>query len=102
MINYDWQIKALEAENDVLISAKYYVKGTKGEVSVDTEGNWIFEKQYSLSSNQKESEIASLVRQETMKDGINTIEYGIETQINALETTKLVELPWVANTFTME
>ena len=102
MINYEWKIKALKADNDVLISAHYYVNGIDGDISVDTEGNWIFEKEYLLLSNQKESEIASLVRQETMKDGVNTIEYGIETQINGLKTTKIVELPWVSNTFTME
>jgi hypothetical protein len=102
MINYEWKIKALKANNDVLISAHYYVNGIDGDISVDTEGTWIFEKQYLLSNNQKESEIASLVRQETMKNDVNIIEYGIETQINAIEATKLVELPWVSNTFTME
>jgi hypothetical protein len=102
MPNYEWKIKAIDTQNGVLTNVKYYVKATDEEFSADVEGYWNFEKNYPFSDQIKESEIASWVRQESMKDDVNTIEYGLEVQINALKNTKSVVLPWVANTFTME
>jgi hypothetical protein len=102
MLNYEWKIKAIDAKNGILIKVKYYVKASNEEVFADTEGYWVFEKDYEINDNILESEIASWVRQETMKDSVNTIEYALETQINALKGTNSIELPWIANTFTME
>jgi len=53
-------------------------------------------------ANIVEGDIWQWIEQDITKDGINPIKLTIENQLNTIENVKKVDLPWLANTFTIE
>jgi hypothetical protein len=92
MINYQWTILELFAECKGI---KYYVSATDGKNTVESEGNFNFpEGTVNLPYEQiKESNLIDWLAKDAIKS-------NLETQLNALENDKNIELPWLANTYT--
>jgi len=102
MINYQWNILEISAENEVITHAKYRVIAKDDEQFVETEGNWWFSNLVTdIPFNQiTEEMVASWIEKETMKDGINLIKSRLEEQLNLLKNNKTVVAPWLPQVFT--
>ena len=104
MINYNWEILQLFADNDELKSVQYLISGTNGEITVQSSGNHEFSPGVAnkILSDIVESDIIQWLEKDTTKDEINLIKLGIENQLNALNNAKKVDFPWLVGTFTIE
>ena len=49
-----------------------------------------------------ESDLVQWIEKDTTIDDVNLIKLAIENQINALNSVKKVDFPWLVNTFTVE
>ena len=101
---FTWQFLELFASNDKLAAVRYLLSGTDGKVTVSSEGRHEFKDETvnkSLSET-TESDIVQWIEKDTTNDGVNAIKLAIENQLKSLETSKKVEFPWLAGTFTIE
>ena len=103
-MEYKWKFLELFADNDQLISVRYLVSATDNINTVESEGVHIFENNTAnkLLSTIVESDLVQWIEKDTTKDDVNPIKLAIESQLNALNTTKKVDFPWLAGTFTIE
>ena len=102
MNEYKWKILSITNNNDLVISAHYFVSATDGENTVETEGNHTFADQSIsvLFSKLYEQIIVNKIVDETLADGVSTIQSRLDEQLSDLKTQKTSGLPWLANTFT--
>jgi len=104
MTNFKWKFTELFANNDNLVKVKYLLTGTDGTNTVESEGNH----EFSIGVVNKsladivESDLVQWIEKDTIKDDVNLIKLAIENQLKAIESTKKVDFPWLANTFTVE
>ena len=90
----EWRILDIEAKDDVITSAKYYVSNGQ----VDTEGNWYFTEKGDIPFNQvTEQNVIDWIKEASMRDGKNIIESRLEEQTN--HPVKAIP-PWLPQTFT--
>ena len=103
-MEYKWKFLELFADNDQLISVRYLVSAPDNINTVESEGVHIFENNTAnkLLSTIVESDLVQWIEKDTTKDDVNPIKLAIESQLNALNTTKKVDFPWLAGTFTIE
>ena len=103
MINYAWKFLELFAENDKLVSVRYLLTGTDGQVTVGSEGKHAFEDGTVNKTLAEivETDLMQWIEKDTTIDGLNPIKLSIENQINNLETAQKVDFPWLAGTFTI-
>ena len=103
-MEYKWKFLELFADNDQLISVRYLVSATDNINTFESEGFHIFENNTAnkLLSTIVESDLVQWIEKDTTKDDVNPIKLAIESQLNALNTTKKVDFPWLAGTFTIE
>jgi hypothetical protein len=104
MVNYKWSFLELFANGNELKSVRYLLSGTDGQATVESSGNHAFTPGL---VNKQLSEIVELdlvqwIEKDTTQDGVNLIKLAVENQINAIESPKKVEFPWLAGTFTIE
>ena len=104
MIDYNWQILDLYAQDGQLSSVRYLLSGNDGTNIVQSEGKH----QFSNGLVNKplaqivESDIVQWIEKDTTQDDVNAIKLAIENQLKSLETSKKVDFPWLINTFTIE
>lgn len=104
MINYKWKILEVFADGELITHVRYHLTGSDDQNSVETEGEYSFDKptlKKSISEVQ-EKDIIFWLEQETSKSEPNLIKLGIENQLNGLKGIKKVALPWEVETFTIE
>ena len=103
-MDYKWKILEVFAKDTVITGVKYYLIGTEGEYSVETEGNFYFEEPTEKVpfAQITEDTIIAWLENEAIFDGKNHIKLGVEAQINALKTHKPIVAPWLSDTFTVE
>jgi len=94
-MNYTWKILEVFAKNTVITGVKYHLIGTEGEYSVETEGTYIYpEGVVNLPFEQiKEVNLIDWIDKEL-------VESNLQAQLEALDSDKKVEFPWLADTFT--
>jgi hypothetical protein len=104
MNNYVWKILSIDAENEVIITAKYHVTASTelGDTSVETEGNWYFtakiDKPYAEITEQ---DVIDLIKEEAIKDSVNIIESRLNEQLAYIADNKVKAVaPWLPQTFT--
>ena len=92
MISFNWKILELFAESK---GVKYYVQATDGKNTVENEGNYFFsEGTVNLPFDQiKEQNLIDWIDKEAVKS-------NLEAQLQAMDSDKKVEFPWLAGTFT--
>jgi hypothetical protein len=102
MIKFKWSILDVFAENELIVQAKYKVTIDDGENTVETEGNWFFDKPVlKVPFDQVTEEmVCSWIEQETMKDGVNLIKSRLEEQLKELNKAQSVIPPWMPQVFT--
>ena len=84
MINYAWKFLELFAENDKLVSVRYLLTGTDGQVTVGSEGKHAFEDGTVNKTLAEivETDLMQWIEKDTTIDGLNPIKLSIENQIN--------------------
>ena len=87
-----WKILELFADCK---GVKYYVKATNGQNSVEHEGNFLFvEGTVNLPFEQiKEQNLIDWIDKDAIKS-------NLQTQLQAMDSDKKIEFPWLADTFT--
>ena len=104
MIIYKWDFLELFANADKLISVRYKLSGKDKDIIVESEGNHVFSDGTANKALSEivESDIFQWIEKDTTINGVNPIKLAIEEQINKIESTKKVDFPWLAGTFTIE
>jgi hypothetical protein len=102
MITYKWSI--LETFGDQTITkVRYLLKAQDEQNTVETEGEHTFLEGTITKplSEIKEQDLIGALIQDTTQDEVNLIKSNLETQLEALKTSKKIDLPWEVNTFTI-
>lgn len=89
---FTWKI--LELFSDCK-GVKYYVSANNGKNTVETEGNyWFPEGKINIPFEQ--------IKEENLIDWIDKeeVKFNLTAQLQALDSDKKVEFPWLAGTFT--
>ena len=103
MITYKWTFIELFADEDQLVKVAYLLSGANGETVVESQGTHEFNPGI---VNKKladivETDLVQWIEKDTTQDDVNLIKLAIENQINAVESSKKVDFPWLAGTFTI-
>lgn len=103
-MEYNWSFLELFANEDKLKSVQYLLSGTNGQITVQSSGNHEFSPSIVNKplSEIVESDLVQWIEKDTTQDGVNLIKLAIENQLKTLESTKKVDFPWLAGTFTIE
>lgn len=104
MTNFKWSILEVFCESDNVSKVKYFLQAKDDENTVETEGYHSFSEGVVVKpfAEIKEEDLARWVDQDTTKDEVNPIKLNLEDQLKALKNSKKAELPWLADTFTVE
>jgi hypothetical protein len=98
-----WFIQSIISENEVITGAKYFIKATDEVDTVETEGNWEFDK-FTVNtpfSEVTEAMVISWIKEGATIHGKNVIESRLEEQLASMKT-KSVAPPWKPPVFTLE
>jgi hypothetical protein len=99
-----WKILDISVEGEAITHAKYHVLATDDTNTVETEGNWEFDK-YSVKTpyaEVTENQVISWIKEGATQYGQNVIESRLEEQLALLGKTKSVVPPWKPPVFTLE
>jgi len=99
MQEFDWSIPECVIEGDTLISVKYRVKLTDGDLSVETEGYWKMLNPYTVDSETTEHSVAHWVDLDTTQTARHLIKSRLQEQLDALKSDKTTRPPWAVDTF---
>ena len=100
MINYQWTILELFANNDELVAVDYLLSGSDGINTIKTQGKHHFQLVNKSLADIVESDIVQWIEKDTTIDNVNPIKLAIENQLK--DSVKKVDFPWLAGTFTIE
>jgi hypothetical protein len=103
MITYKWSI--LEVFGDQTISkVRFQLKAQDEQNTVETEGYHEFSEGvvYKPFAETKEEDLIRWLDQDTTKNEVNIIKLNLEKQLESLKSSEKADLPWLANTFTIE
>ena len=103
-MNYQWRITETQAQDGLILCAKYYVTAKEDDLSVETEGYWTFDSpKLSIPFDQVTEEmIVAWIEKETMRDGVCVIKSRLQEQLDALSKSQFTPPPWQPQTFTVE
>lgn len=101
MINFTWKILEISADKEIITHAKYNVSASDEDNLVESEGNWWFQNPVLNTpfADVTEDMVASWIKKETIKDGINLIESRLEEQLVALKSNDIAVAPWLPQVF---
>jgi hypothetical protein len=99
-----WKILEIFAENGAITHAKYFISATDEVNTVETEGNWWFDKYKVETPFEKvtEKQVISWIKEGATQHGKNVIESRLEEQLALLGKSKSVAPPWKPPVFTLE
>jgi len=97
---FTWKILEISAEAK---SVRYLLNATDGVNTVSSEGNHVFS---DGSINKPFSEIVeqdliNWLNNDHVEDDVNGIKQNLIKQLKELQNNQKVEMPWLANTFTI-
>jgi hypothetical protein len=101
---FTWKILELFANDNKLVAVRYLLSGSDGKNIVESEGKHTFTDGIANKQIDQivESDITQWLEKDTTNDGVNAIKLAIINQLKHLETSKKVDFPWLAGTFTIE
>jgi hypothetical protein len=99
-----WSITGTQAQDGLILCAKYHVTAKEDDLSVGTEGYWTFDSpKLSVPFDQVTEEmIVAWIEKETMRDGVCVIKSRLQEQLNSLSKSQFTPPPWQPQTFTVE
>ena len=92
-----WKILDIQADGEIITSARYHATLTNGDLSVETEGHCYFNEPIAKTPYAEVTEemVAEWVENETV--GVKS---RLEEQLETLKKQKQVIAPWLPQTFT--
>lgn len=101
---FTWKLLELFANEEQLIGVRYLLIGTDEINTVESEGKHTFSDGIVKKPLNEivESDIVQWLEKDTTQDDVNLIKLAIENQLKSLKSSKKVDFPWLANTFTIE
>lgn len=99
MSAFEWSIPETVIEDGVLVSVKYRVKLSDGDLSVETEGYWKMLNPYNVDSETTEHLVAHWVDLDTTQTSRHLIKSRLQEQLDALKSDKTTRPPWAVDTF---
>lgn len=102
MTNFEWKILEISAEQGQITSAKYHCTAKDGDFSVETEGNWKFEKGETSIPFEKVTEetVIKWIEDSSVVDGKCVIKSRLVEQLQTLQSQNVVVAPWLPQIFT--
>lgn len=100
---FEWKILSVQAnEEGVITEARYFASMETVNGKVETEGNWFFrEPKLNIPFDSvTEENVIEWIKEETTKDGKNSVEYRLNEQIEALASQRDTVAPWMPQIFT--
>jgi hypothetical protein len=99
-----WSITETQAENGLILCAKYYVIAKEDDLSVETEGYWTFysPKLSTPFDNVTEEMIVEWIEKEAMRDGNCIIKSRLKEQLDSLSKGQFTPPPWMPQTFSVK
>jgi hypothetical protein len=99
-----WSITETQAQDGLILCAKYYVTAKEDDLSVETEGYWTFDSpKLSVPFDQVTEEmIVAWIEKETMRDGVCVIKSRLQEQLDSLSKSQFTPPPWQPQIFTVE
>ena len=100
---FTWKALELFANDNQLIAVRYLLSATDGTNTVESEGKHTFTNGIANKPLDQivESDIVQWLEKDTIKDDVNLIKLAVENQLNAINSAKQVDFPWLAGTFTI-
>ena len=98
-MTFDWKISELVLDGQVIKSVKYHVTLADGDHTVATEGYWKMRKQYEISEEVGEVQVAHWVDLDATQDGKHLIKSRLQEQLDALKSATPTKPPWAVDTF---
>lgn len=104
MINYKWTILETFGNDQIINEVRFLLNASDDVNFVETEGYHKFSEGlvYKSYKETKEEDLIRWLDKDTTQDDSNIIKLNLEKQLESLKNSQKVELPWVANTFTIE
>ena len=105
MTQFNWKFKQIFITNGELTHVEYLLTGTDDGYSVETEGTHTFKEGTVDKPFEEivESDIRRWIEKDTTQGELNLLKLTLENQINYLKNApKKADLPWLADTFTIE
>jgi hypothetical protein len=98
------EILEVQADDGQITSARYLFTETDAQNTVQTEGNWFFEKSEDTTPFDQVTEqmIVGWIVDATTINGVNAIKSQLDAQLSSLKAAKTVNLPWNPPIFTVE
>jgi hypothetical protein len=100
---FNWKILEVFSDGDKVIKVRFLLKAQDESNIVETEGYHEFSEGVVSKpfAETKEENLISWLEIDTIKDDVNLIKSNLETQLEALKTSKKIAFPWEADTFTI-
>lgn len=100
----DWKILSIEAQDGLILKAKYFASLSDNQNTVETEGycHFLDPKMTVPFSDVTEEMIVEWIKEITMQDGENMIEKRLVEQLESLNKRQETPLPWLPQVFTPE
>lgn len=99
MTAFEWKIPETVIGDGVLKSVKYRVKAVDGEFLVETEGYWNMRKQYEITPDLTEAQVAHWLDLDTTQSDRHLIKSRLQEQLDALKSVPSTKPPWAVDTF---
>ena len=103
MIEFSWTILEVFSNKENIEKVRFLLEAKDEANIVQTDGEHILPKGSIIKpvSEIKEQDLISVLIKDTTQDDVNLIKLNLENQLEALKTSKKIDLPWEADTFTI-
>jgi hypothetical protein len=96
----EWKVIELRADEEVIKSAKYFVRATHEGNKVETEGYCYFNGNSGIPlAEVTEEKVIEWIQEITSESGVCIVSERLKEQLDYLEKQSTVELPWKTKTF---
>lgn len=102
-MNFEWKILELSADDGQITSAKYHCTASEDGLSVETEGNWNFDKNLNPIPFEEVTEalVIKWIEDSSFAYGKCVIKSRLVEQLQALQKQNVVVAPWLPQIFTL-
>jgi hypothetical protein len=103
MIEFSWKILEVFSNKENIEKVRFLLEAKDEANTIETEGEHTFLEGSVTKpiSEIKEQDLISALIKDTTQDEVNPLKLNLENQLEALKTSKKIDLPWEADTFTI-
>jgi hypothetical protein len=103
-MNILWKILDIDGKDGAISAAKYFVRASDEQNTVETEGNWYFDAKQAINPIEQVTEqmVIDWIKSGSMVDGRNVILDRLQEQLDELSKEKTMVAPWLPQVFTLK